>query len=250
MDKLHIMPVGDSAILLEFGQTIDPAIQARVSALDKILTLFPHPAITEWVPTYRSLLVHYDPLQITYAELVTWLQNWLQQSVSQEGLNRRQVTIPVLYGGEMGPDLETVATHNSLTPEDVIRLHQEPSYLVYMLGFLPGFPYLGGLDQRLITPRLATPRTHVPAGSVGIADRQTGIYPLTSPGGWQLIGRTPLKLYDPQRPQPFLLAAGDVLRFQAISQEEFNAMAAEGDATPIVGDGSYPARAVPKEVIQ
>lgn len=226
MTKPNILPVGDSALLLEFGQVIDPEIQARVSALDKILELFPHPAISEWVPTYRSLLVHYDPLQIAYDDLVAWLQSWLQQSVSQQGVNRRQVTIPVLYGGEGGADLETVATHNNLTPEAVIKLHQEPSYLVYMLGFLPGFPYLGGLDQRLVTPRLSTPRTHVPAGSVGIADRQTGIYPLTSPGGWQLIGRTPLKLYDPSRQQPFLLATGDELRFQAITQEEFDRIAA------------------------
>lgn len=227
MTKPTILPVGDSAILIEFGRTIDPAIQAQVSALDEVLSFFPHPAIVEWVPTYRSLLVHYDPLQIGYEELAGWFEKWLRQSVNQTGVKRRQVTIPVLYGGEMGPDLETVAAHNNLTPEEVVALHQEPSYLVYMLGFMPGFPYLGGLDERLTTPRLATPRTHVPAGSVGIADRQTGVYPLDSPGGWQLIGRTPLKLYDPHRPQPFLLAAGDELRFQAITQEEFAAIAAE-----------------------
>ncbi len=227
MTKATILPVGDAAILVEFGRAIDPAIQARVGALDEALNRSPHPAIVEWVPTYRSLLVHYDPLQIGYEELAAWLEQQLQQEVRQSGLQRRQVTIPVLYGGEMGPDLETVATHNNLTPEEVIALHQEPNYLVYMLGFMPGFPYLGGLDERLATPRLATPRTHVPAGSVGIADRQTGVYPLDSPGGWQLIGRTPLKLYDPNRPQPFLLAAGDELRFQAITEDEYRAILAE-----------------------
>jgi inhibitor of KinA len=225
MQKPRILPVGDSGLLLEFGRTIDPALQAQVSALDNILTMFPHPAISEWVPTYRSLMVYYDPLQISYTALAEWLLGWLQQPVNAEGVARRQVTIPVLYGGTMGPDLDNVAAHNGLTTEEVIRLHQEPDYLVYMLGFLPGFPYLGGLDERLCTPRLATPRTNVPAGSVGIADRQTGVYPLASPGGWQLIGRTPLKLYDPKRSQPFLLAAGDILRFQAITQEEFDKIA-------------------------
>ena len=231
MQKPRILPVGDSGLLLEFGKTIDPDLQAQVSALDNILSMFPHLAISEWVPTYRSLMVYYDPLQISYTALAEWLLNWLQQPVNAEGMARRQVTIPVFYGGTMGPDLDNVAAHNGLTPEEVIRLHQEPDYLVYMLGFLPGFPYLGGLDQRLCTPRLATPRTNVPAGSVGIADRQTGVYPLASPGGWQLIGRTPLKLYDPRRSQPFLLAAGDVLRFQAVTQEEFDRIAAavEGD---------------------
>lgn len=233
MLKVHIWPAGDAAILVEFGNKIDPFLQAQVASLAELLSSAAHPAISEWVPTYRSLLLHYDPLQITYAELSDWLHHLVDRPASAQAPSRRRVTIPVLYGGEMGPDLDAVSKHTNLPPADVIDLHQEAEYLVYMLGFLPCFPYLGGLNDRLATPRLASPRTSVPAGSVGIAGQQTGVYPLTSPGGWQLIGRTPLKLYDPERSQPFLLAAGDSLQFKAITQAEFDAMStAELASTP------------------
>ncbi|NLY53899.1 MAG: 5-oxoprolinase subunit PxpB [Firmicutes bacterium] len=226
MSSPRIVPVGDAAILVEFGQDIDPAIQAQVAALAQILEEARHPVIREWVPTYRSIMIHYYPSLAPYEGLAAWLHDRIQMARGQQAVSRRRVTIPVLYGGEMGPDLDAVAAHTKLSPDEIIALHQEPDYLVYMLGFLPGFPYLGGLDPRLVTPRLATPRTQVPAGSVGIADAQTGIYPLTSPGGWQLIGRTPVKLFDPEREEPFLLAAGDILRFRAIDQNEYDSIAA------------------------
>lgn len=221
MSELRIIPVGERAILVEFGSDIRPDIQASVSALDQALTAARHPALTEWVPTYRSVLVHYDPLKISADKLTDWLCDLCRQPVETTAVLRRRVTIPVLYGSEMGPDLPFVAEHTKLSTEEVVRLHTQPDYLVYMLGFLPGFPYLGGLPPALITPRLATPRTTVPAGSVGIADRQTGVYPLNSPGGWQLIGRTPVRLYDAHSEQPFLLRPGDLLRFQSVTPDEY-----------------------------
>jgi len=133
----------------------------------------------------------------------------------------KESVIPVCYGGEFGPDIAFVAAHNHIGTDDVIRLHSEPSYPIYMLGFSPGFPFLGGLSEKLHTPRLTSPRTRVPAGSVGIANNQTGIYPIASPGGWQLIGRSPVRLFDPQRPEPFLLCAGDTLRFEPITPGEY-----------------------------
>jgi inhibitor of KinA len=130
--------------------------------------------------------------------------------------------VPTLYGGEYGPDIEFVATHNNITPEEVIEIHTATPYLVYMLGFTAGFPYLGGMSEKIATPRLKTPRTRIPAGSVGIAASQTGLYPIESPGGWQLIGRTPIKAFSPQSENPFLFAAGDYLKFRAIEQDEYD----------------------------
>jgi KipI family sensor histidine kinase inhibitor len=132
------------------------------------------------------------------------------------------IEIPTLYGGDSGPDLDYVASHNGLTPEEVVQIHASGTYRIYMLGFTPGFPYLGGMDERIATPRLETPRTKISGGSVGIAGAQTGIYPIDSPGGWQIIGRTPLALYDPQREEPILLQAGESIRFVPIDQETYD----------------------------
>jgi KipI family sensor histidine kinase inhibitor len=139
----------------------------------------------------------------------------------------RCVQIPVLYGGDGGPDLDHVADHNSLTVDEVVSIHSRPQYLVYMLGFSPGFPYLGGMDERIETPRLDTPRTIIPAGSVGIAEKQTGVYPTATPGGWQIIGLTPLNFFDPDADPPSLLEPGDLIRFVPIDQDEFDAIADE-----------------------
>lgn len=242
MSMARILPVGEGAILVEFGQDVSPVIQAGVSALEQAITFEMHPAISEWVPTYRSLLVYYDPLQVSYQELADWLLERSSNQGNVEAVPRRRVTIPVLYGGEMGPDLEFVAQHTRLDPAEVIRLHEQPDYLVYMLGFMPGFPYLGGLNPQIITPRLTTPRTAVPAGSVGIADRQTGVYPLSSPGGWQLIGRTPMRLYAPERPEPIMLRPGDLLKFRSVTAEEYADLAeqvAAGAYQPLVEEGIY-----------
>jgi len=171
------------------------------------------PGVREAIPTYRSVLVYYDPDEILFHELVAQMrqiETHLQTAILPEP---RIVEIPVAYGGEYGPDLEFVAEHAHLTPEEVIVLHTGRDYLVYMLGFTPGFCYLGGLADQLETPRLPEPRTRIPAGSVGIAGKQTGVYPIESPGGWRLIGRTPLRLFDPERDPPVLIQAGDYVRF-------------------------------------
>lgn len=240
--RFVLLPVGDGAVLVEFGQDVAPAIQARVAALEQAIIKDPHPAVIEWVPTYRSLLVCYDLLQASYQELSDWLSGLVGQGGDAENVPRRRVTIPVLYGGQMGPDLDFVAEHTRLSAKEVVKLHEQPDYLVYMLGFMPGFPYLGGLDPRIVTPRLRTPRTLVPAGSVGIADRQTGVYPVNSPGGWQLIGRTPIRLYAPELSDPIMLHPGDLLKFRSVTQAEYDQIAAQvatGGYLPQVEEGVY-----------
>ena len=211
---------GDSALVIEFGDEISEAVNRKVHALAYVLEKNSLPGIGEAVPTYRSLLIHYDPLRLpcdaAKALVTDLLQKWEEIPLPQPTV----VEVPVVYGGEFGPDIEFVAKHNSLSVEEVIRLHCGTTYTVYMLGFSPGFTYLGGLPEVLATPRLPTPRTLVPAGAVGIAGAQTGIYPIATPGGWQLIGRTPLKLFDPTREPPVPLKPGDRLRFVPVSEGE------------------------------
>lgn len=223
--KFRVM--GDSGLLVEYGAKIELEINQKVQALRYALQEEHVPGVTEIIPAYCSVLIAYDPLAIEIDKLkrlVTELDDCLAQiNIPSPEI----VTVPVCYGDEFGPDLERVATHAGLSKENVIQLHSEPSYPVYMLGFTPGFPFLGGLSEKLFTPRLDSPRTSVPAGSVGIANNQTGIYPIESPGGWQLIGRTPLRLFDPDRQVPFLLKAGDLLKFKPISVEEFNYLVEE-----------------------
>ena len=231
MGAFTLHPVGDCALLVEFEQRIAPEIGAAVSTLNTRLLAANLPGMGETVPAFASLLVFYDPLVTDYDTLAPAVEKIAAATGSADGAGEgRLVTIPVCYGGAYGPDLPFVAQHAGLREEEVIALHTGRDYRIYMLGFLPGFPYLGGLDPRLFTPRLATPRTAIPAGAVGIGGEQTGIYPLASPGGWQLIGRTPLKLFDPDRGTlPY--AAGDRIRFQAITAEEYAALAAkEGTA--------------------
>jgi inhibitor of KinA len=211
---------------MELGEEISPKIQERIRAMLLALEKTPLSGVVEFLPGYRSLAVVYDPLCTSVTLLRAELLR-IYQSLADLALPPpRLVEIPVCYGGEFGPDLGFVARHNQLTEQEVISLHSGSDYLVYMIGFTPGFPYLGGLDERLHTPRLASPRKKVPAGSVGIANGQTGVYPIDSPGGWQLIGRTPLQLFDPGREEPFLLAAGDTLRFSAIDYPCYQALSA------------------------
>lgn len=218
----RILPLGDSAITIEFGNEIDPEINARAIAFARAVVEQDWSGILDVVPTYRSVTVHFDPLQWTSSLLTKKLQ-----SLPRLRLKARQSTgtfheIPVLYGGEWGPDLEEVAGSAGLSIADTIRSHASTRYRVYMLGFSPGFPYLGLVPERLAMPRRSTPRTKVPAGSVGIADRQTGIYPSATPGGWQLIGRTPIAIYRKAEPSPFLLKPGDLVQFRPIDQDEFD----------------------------
>jgi inhibitor of KinA len=221
----RMLPLGDQGVLVEFGNAISPPIHDFVRAFSMALERHPVEGVIEWVPTYRSVAVYYDPLVTGYRQLAVQLSDLLDDLSLGEMPEARLVEIPVLYGGTYGPDLEDVARHCGLSVEEVVHIHSEPEYRIYMLGFSPGFPYLGGMDERLATPRLAQPRLRIPAGSVGIADKQTGVYPGETPGGWRIIGRTPLKLYDPSREQPVLLQAGDRVRFVPIDEETFRKMA-------------------------
>jgi len=223
MQEPEILAAGDAALVVEYEERIDPAINRRVHALAQALAEQAIPGLREAVPSYRSLLVHYDPLRLSYAEARSLVKEVLQRYAEASLPEPRRVEIPTVYGGEYGPDIGAVAEHNGLTTEEVIRVHSGVAYTVYMLGFAPGFPYLGGLPEGLSTPRLSTPRERVPAGSVGIAGSQTGVYPLATPGGWQLIGRTPVALFDPHRVPPAFLRPGDLVSFAPISPDEYAA---------------------------
>ncbi len=206
-------PLGDSALLVQLGDKIDPAINQRVHALDALLQTNSIAGIVETVPAYCTLLIHYDPLILTFDQATHWVRNEMTRLDDSFHRTPRRLEVPIRYGGASGLDLEAVSVAKSISIADVIRLHSEREYTVYMMGFTPGFPYLGTLDERLIMPRMESPRTLVKASSVAIAGSQTGIYPLDSPGGWHLIGWTPLKLFDPTRESPFLFAPGDVIKF-------------------------------------
>jgi len=211
--KPRIVALGDSAILIQLGEEIDPAINRRVHALAGLVETSAIAGIIEAVPAYATLLVHYDPLVLSFTQIKNILREKVTQIQENESRKPRLVEVPVRYGGELGPDLESVASHCGLRVEDVIRIHSEKIYTVYMMGFTPGYPYMGKLDDALIMPRLETPRTRVPAGTVAIAGSQTGIYSIESPGGWNLIGWTPLELFDPNSDSPFLFAPGDEVKF-------------------------------------
>ncbi|MBN8582727.1 MAG: 5-oxoprolinase subunit PxpB [Anaerolineae bacterium] len=206
-----LKPLGDSSILIQLGDEIDPILNQRVHALDALLQSIP--AVIETVPAYCTLLVHYDLITTTYNEIKNLIEEKLTLIDDSTHRPSRHLDIPVLYGNASGLDFETVATTLALSPSELIRLHSEREYTVYMMGFTPGFPYLGILNEKLTLPRMSTPRTRVPAGSVAIAGSQTGIYPLDSPGGWHILGWTPLKLFDPLSENPFLFAPGDTVKF-------------------------------------
>ena len=228
MADVRFLLTGDTSVCVEFGNEISESINAQIRAFNIALSKSDIPGIVETVPTYRSLMVHYDPEVIRYAPLMDKLRGLLGQLDKVKIPPSEVLEIPVLYGGDMGPDLEFVAQHSGRTPEEVVRIHTSCEYLVYMLGFTPGFTYLGGMSEEIATPRLKNPRVKIPAGSVGIAGSQTGVYPIDSPGGWQLIGRTPVRMYDPSRNRPILPEAGQYIRFYPIGREEFDRIAAQG----------------------
>ena len=223
----EFLPVGDRAVRAAFGAEISPLINGYIQRFCHRLAAEPVRGVTEWVPGYAAVLVYYRPWDVGYAALCAALAERAGERLDAPAPETRRVEIPVCYGGEYGPDLDEVAARHGLSPAQVIERHAGTDYLVYFLGFLPGFPYLGGLDPALATPRRATPRPHVPAGAVGIAGSQTGVYPLETPGGWQIIGRTPLRLYDPNRQPPALLAAGDNVRFISITTFQFEEILAD-----------------------
>jgi len=216
------MPVGDRALLIEFGNTISLDVNQKVHTLNRAISQLELQNVEECVPTYRSLLVYYDPLKTSYEQLVFRLKD-LEERLDEfnVSIRKRLIEVPVVYGGKYGPDLGYVAKYHDLDKEDVIRLHSERKYTVYMIGFVAGFPYLGEVADEIATPRLKTPRLRVPAGSVGIAEKQAGIYPCESPGGWQIIGRTPLKFFDARKHPPALIQPGDTVKFKQVVKEEF-----------------------------
>ncbi len=219
--EIKYLPLGDQGITIVFGNSISEEINRKVRGAMHALKTNPLQGVIELVPAYSSLTVYYDPLVVDYAFLCRGLQEKVE-NMDLAGLPQPKVfEIPTVYGGIFGPDLEFVAEHNKLSPEEVVNIHSSRDYLVYMLGFAPGFPYLGGLSEKIQAPRLAEPRQLVKAGSVGIAGNQTGIYSVDSPGGWRIIGGTPVKLYDPEQEQPVPLQAGDYLRFVPVSEDEF-----------------------------
>lgn len=209
----RLSPLGDAALLIKLGDQIDARINQQVHALDARLRQHQHAGVIELVPAYASLLVHYDPLALTLAQVSEWVNTEASEMGEAPAQQGHRIEVPVRYGGEEGPDLAAVAALHNMSPQEVARNHAGRDYIIYMMGFTPGFPYMGILDEAIATPRLAAPRTRVPAGAVGIAGRQTGIYPIESPGGWQIIGRTSLPLFDLNSEQPFLFSPGDRVRF-------------------------------------
>lgn len=238
---LKYIPSGDSAFIIKAGDVISEEVNLVVRKLLARLEEENIPGVIDFIPSYNELMVCYDPAKIGYRRLLETLRACAADPAAILLPAPEVVHVPVLYGGEAGPDLQYVAEYNGLAEEDVIRIHSSADCLVYMLGFTPGFCYLGGMDKRIATPRQETPRLKIPAGSVGIAGEQTGIYPMKSPGGWQLIGRTPLRLFNPDSKPEFLFKAGDYIRFYPVDQDEYEQIAAA------VAAGMYQVRRTPKE---
>ena len=234
--KPTISPVGDRAISIDFGQVIDPKINRHIRQTIERIKALQLEGIIELVPTYCALLVEYDAMQYSYSEICNIIEPTLEEGMTDTTNELLTVVeVPTVYGGDFGPDLSFVASHNHLSEDEVISIHSGTDYLVYMLGFIPGFTYLGGMDPRIATPRLSSPRTLIPAGSVGIAGEQTGTYPSDSPGGWQIIGCTPVTMYDMSKKQAALLRAGDYVRYVPIDDTEFYRIKSLGSAyVPVV----------------
>ncbi|TLS38668.1 5-oxoprolinase subunit PxpB [Pseudalkalibacillus caeni] len=236
--NFNLSPLGDNAVIVEFGEDIDIKTQQKVKTFTRFLDDNPFPWMIEYVPAFTTVSIFYDPMEvlhlnkqnnrIPYEIICQKIGIVLTKLTIEETLEPRVVEIPVCYGGDFGPDLDHIAEHNEISAEEVIKFHSEGDYLVYMIGFAPGFPYIGGMSERIATPRRKSPRLKIPAGSVGIAGKQTGVYPIETPGGWQLIGKTPLKLFRPLDDTPSLLKAGDKIRFKPISFEKFKELEAEG----------------------
>ncbi len=227
---MQITPLGDTALIVAVGGAIDEPTHQRVQAALRALEAPPLSGVVELVPAYTTVTLFYDPLRVLAAgapaeDIAGWLAAQVRQRLENppqlEETPARTIEVPVCYGGDFGSDLAAVEAHTKLPAEEIVELHQDPEYLVYLIGFSPGFPYMGGLPARLSMPRRASPRTAVPPGSVGIVNDQTCIYPLATPGGWNLIGRTPLRLFRPLEDPPVLLRAGDRVKFRAITREEF-----------------------------
>ena len=218
---MRILPAGDEALVVEFGRGIDEGINSMVQDLSEKIENADLKGIKETLPTYRSLMIFYDSGLTDFRKLSREIKKFKLSKKSSILINKRVIEIPCCYEEEFASDLKEMERFTGLSADEIIGIHSGCDYRIYMLGFLPGFVYLGGLDERIAAPRLKTPRTKIPAGSVGIGGNQTGIYPVDSPGGWRLIGSTPLELYNAERKEPVLLKAGDYLRFISISKKEY-----------------------------
>ncbi|USG68213.1 5-oxoprolinase subunit PxpB [Brevibacillus ruminantium] len=239
MSDIYMEPLGEQAIIIRFGTVIDQNTHEKVRKFAAWMDRFPIPGMVEYIPAYTTVTVFYDPLAVMdgkrldphtqdqmlspYERVKRMLHEALEQSSDIRPAAGNIVEIPVLYGGEMGPDLAEVAAYHQISEEEVIRIHSQGEYQVFMIGFAPGFPYIGGMSEKIATPRKKSPRLRIPSGSVGIAGTQTGIYPLETPGGWQIIGRSPVSLFRPNHNPPSLLQAGDYVRFIPISREAYEA---------------------------
>lgn len=228
--RVRYLPAGDRALSVEFGATISEDLNTRVLQFDNLLQKACLPGVVETVPSYRALLVYYDPLLIEYESLVEQLRRRESEIASDVRRPTRLVQIPCCYDPELGFDLTAVAEQHGLTAHDVVRIHGSAEYVTYFIGFAPGFPYLGGLPEQIATPRLVTPRVKIPAGSVAIGGSQCTIYSVESPGGFWILGRTPLRLYDPAATQPVFLRAGDRIRFNPVDRVEFEQISRNVDA--------------------
>jgi inhibitor of KinA len=228
VSAFRIVLAGDSALVVEFEDRIDPAVNARAIALAEALQSARLTGVRDVVPTFRSVAVYFDPLHTGGDALIARVETEAARASPETRATRPPVRIPVCYGGELGPDLGDVAVFAGMDEAAVVAAHTARTYRVFMLGFVPGFAYLGTVDDRIAMPRRTSPRVRVPVGSVAIAGVQTGIYPMETPGGWRLVGRTPTKPFDPNRLEPFLLKAGDAVQFYAIDRDRFREMEREG----------------------
>jgi inhibitor of KinA len=230
---LTFKPIGDKAILVELTREIDPETNRKVRNLWAALEKESVDGVGEIVPGYCSLLVYYDPSEIRSDGVIATIEDVVEKITEIELPPPKVYHLPVLYGGEMGPDLNFVGEENDLTPQAVVDVHTSREYLIYMIGFSPGFPYLGGMSEEIAAPRLPDPRTVTPARSVGIAETETGVYPVESPGGWRIIGRTPVELFTPDQDPPVLLEMGDFVKFYQISEDRYE------EVRESVEQGSY-----------
>ncbi|HVH25616.1 MAG TPA: 5-oxoprolinase subunit PxpB [Vicinamibacterales bacterium] len=218
----HVVPAGDSALLVQLDDRLDSAINDLAIAIARAVRTSGFAGVRDVTSTYRSVAIYFDPLRTDYSTLVDGVTAAAAIAPRTSPTVSQPIRVPVCYGGELGPDLDAVAAFAGIGQDEVIRLHTSRTYRVFMLGFLPGFTYMGTVDERIAVPRLADPRSNVQAGSVGIAGFQTGIYPASTPGGWRIVGRTPIKPFDLHRAEPFMFKPGDAVEFYAIKPVEYS----------------------------